>query len=473
MNKGYGTFRPVAKAAEVLSERRKLLPMRDLLLGSLLAGSAPAFAAGFLLNENSTSGLGTAFAAGAAAAEDATTLWSNAAGISRIRSKQAAGALHLIKPSIKFANDGSAAALGQPLGGNGGDAGGINVVPNLYAVVPINAQWSAGIGLNAPWGLVTEYDDGWIGRFQAIKSSIKTINVNPAVSWRPTNNLAVGLGLNFQRIEAEFTNQVNYTAAILQAAALAGIPVNPANVAGLESRARVEGSDNAWGWNVGVLFDIDADSRVGASYRSPIKYKITGDATFQHPAAPLAPPPLVAGVNAQLADTAIASDVKLPAIVNLSYFHRLNAQWDVMVDAQWTGWSTIKDLTFVRNNGSVLQTTPENFKDTWKFALGAHYRLDANWTLRAGVALDKSPVQTADRTPRLPDADRTWLTGGVQYRLNPQATLDFGAGYIWVKNAAIDSNPSGAPAATAAFGRLRGSYDANVVLLSGQITYTF
>jgi long-chain fatty acid transport protein len=418
-------------------------------------------------------GVGRAFAAGAAAAEDATTLWSNAAGISRIRATQAAGALPLVRPSTKFGNDGSAAALGQPLGGNGGDAGGINVVPNFYAVMPINTQWSAGIGLNAPWGLVTEYDDGWIGRFQAIKSSIKTINVNPAVSWKPADNLAVGLGLNFQRIEAEFTNQVNYTAAILRAAAQAGIPVNPADVAGLESRARVEGSDNAWGWNVGVLFDIDADSRVGVSYRSPIKYKIAGNATFQHPTAPLAPAPLVAGVNAQLADTAITSEVKLPTIVNLSYFRTLNAQWDVMADARWTGWSSIKDLTFARSNGSVLQTTPENYKDTWKFALGAHYRLDASWTLRAGLALDKSPVQTADRTPRLPDADRTWLTGGVQVKLNPQATLDFGAGYIWVKNASIDSNPSGAPATTAAFGRLRGSYDANALLLSGQITYTF
>jgi long-chain fatty acid transport protein len=89
------------------------------------------------------------------------------------------------------------------------------------------------------------------------------------------------------------------------------------------------------------------------------------------------------------------------------------------------------------------------------------------------VALDKSPVQTEFRTPRLPDTDRTWLTAGVQYKMNAQTALYFGAGYIWVKSAAIDSNPSGAPAATAAVGRLRGSYDANVVILSGQITYSF
>lgn len=434
---------------------------------TLLAGSVPAFAAGFQLNETSTSGLGTAFAAGAAAAEDATTLWSNAAGISRLGSKQVAVALHLVKPSIKFGDEGSAAALGQPLGGNGGDAGGMNYVPNLYAVLPLSAEWSAGIGINAPWGLVTEYEDGWIGRFQGIKSSIKTINVNPAIAWKPASNLAVGLGLNFQRIDAEFTNRVNYTAALFQGSGGA------VTLPGLETAARVEGSDSAWGWNAGLLFDLDANSRVGVSYRSPIKFKIAGTATFQNPAAPGAPAPLVAGVNAQLADTAITSDVKLPAIVNLSYFRRLNAQWDVLADAQWTGWSSIENLTFVRSNGSVLQSTPENFKNTWKLALGAHYRYDANWTLRGGVALDKSPVQTEFRTPRLPDADRTWLTGGVQYKMNPQVMLDFGAGYIWVKSAPIDSNPSGAAAATAAVGRLRGSYDANVVILSGQVTYSF
>jgi long-chain fatty acid transport protein len=440
---------------------------------SLASAAVPLLAAGFQLNENSGSGLGNAFAGGAAVAEDASTLWSNVAGMSRMRSMQAAGALHLVKPSIKFHNEGSAAALGQPLGGEGGDAGGVNAVPNFYLVVPIDAQWSAGVGLNGPWGLVTEYEDGWIGRFQALKSSIKTINVNPAVSWKPASNLAVGLGLNYQRIEAEFTNQVNYTAALLQAAAGAGIALPPANVAGLESRARVEGSDSGWGWNAGVLWEIDANSRIGAQYRSSIKYRIAGDATFAHPAAPLAPAPVVAGVNAQLANTAITSEVEMPPIVNLSYFRTLDSRWDVMADAQWTGWSSIEALTFVRANGSVLQSTPENFKDAWKFALGANYRYDTNWLLRGGLAFDQSPVRTDFRTPRLPDTDRTWLTGGVQVKMNPNLTLDFGAAYVWVKSASIDSNPTNSAASTAAFGRLHGNYSSNVVIVSGQATYSF
>ncbi|HEX6018651.1 MAG TPA: outer membrane protein transport protein [Burkholderiaceae bacterium] len=440
----------------------------SLVLSGLVA-PASVLAAGFQLNETSGSGLGNAFAGGAAAAEDASTVWSNAAGMSRLRSPQVVGALHLVKPSIKFTDEGSSAALGQTLGGDGGDAGGWNAVPNLYFVMPIDPAWSVGIGVNGPWGLVTDYDAGWIGRFQGDKSSIKTYNLNPAVSWKPASNVALGLGLNLQRIDAEFTNQVNYTGALLASAALAGIALNPATVAGLESSVRVKGGDNAWGWNLGVLWDIDASSRVGAQYRSAIKFHVNGDATFSNPVAPAAPPALSGAVNARLSNTAITSNVEIPAIANVSYFRILDRRWDVMADAQWTGWSSIQSLTFLRSDGSVLQSTPENFRDTWKFAIGANYRHDANWMFRGGLAYDNSPVQTAYRTVRLPDADRTWLTGGVQYKPSQKLAFDFGAGYVWVKKPTIDTDPS----TTAAVGRLKGHYSSDVVILSGQATYSF
>ena len=433
-----------------------------------LIGPTLALAAGFQLNENSASALGNAFAGGAAAAEDASTVWSNPAGMSRIRSAQFVGALHLVKPSIKFHDEGSTAAALQSLGGEGGDAGSMNYVPNLYFVMPINSQWSAGVGINGPWGLVTDYDAGWMGRFLADKSSIKTINFNPAVSWKPASNVSLGLGLDLQRIDAEFTNQVNYSGLLF---ANSGGAVA---VPGLETAASVKGADNAWGWNAGVLWEIDANSRLGAHYRSSIKFHMAGDATFSNPAVPATvPPPLVAAINAALANTAITSDVELPAIVNLSYFRSLNSQWDIMADAQWTGWSSIESLTFKRADGSVLQSTPENFKDAWKFALGANYRYGAQWMLRGGLAYDKSPVQTAYLTPRLPDASRTWLTGGAQYKMNPQLTFDFGAGYVWVKTSTIDSNASANPATTAGYGRLRGNFSNNVVILSGQVAYSF
>ena len=387
----------------------------------LLALCAPAFASGFQLNETSASGLGNAFAGGAAAAEDTSTLWSNVAGMSRLRDGQLAGAVHLITPSLKFRNDGSLPAAGQVLGGNGSDAGGLNVAPNLYVVQPINATVSVGIGLNAPWGLVTEYDQGWTGRFQAIKSSIKTYNLNPGVSWKAADQLSLGLGLNVQHIEAEFTNQVNYSAALLSAAAAKGIAPGSAvfnaigaGTAGLESAARIQGNDNAAGWNAGLLWELDDKHRIGVHYRSSIKYRISGDAQFANPApavaSPLAPTvaALATGVNTlALFNSGVSAAVKLPAIFNLSYFGALNEHWDLMADAQWTRWSSIRDLTFVRSNGALLQSTPENFRNTVKLAVGANYRQNDNWMWRGGLAFDQSPVRTASRTPRLPNGDRT------------------------------------------------------------------
>ncbi len=349
---------------------------------SLLMSATATHAAGFQINETSASGLGTAFAAGAAEAADASTLWSNVAGMARIGESQASGTLHLITPSLKFRNVGSRTATGQGLGGSGGDAGGTVPVPNLYVAKPLDNGVSIGLGETSPCVLVTEYDDGWVGRFQAIKSSIETININPSLAWKASERVSVGLGLNVQHMKAEFTNQVNYAGALLNAAVLGGVvPGTPAFTAiataagGLESRARVTGSDTGYGWNAGLMFDLDDRSRIGIGYRSSVRYRLDGMARFANPAAPVPLAGLAEAVNGvALYDGRIASDEEIPAVLNLSYFTRVDDRWDLMVDAQWTQWSTVKNLTFLRADGSVLHDTPENFKNSWKLAFGANYR---------------------------------------------------------------------------------------------------
>jgi long-chain fatty acid transport protein len=460
-------------------------PIACAIAGFLLTlGAAPVLGAGFQLNESSASGLGTAFAGGAAAAEDASTLWGNVAGLARLQKGQGIAVLHMVKPSMEFSNVSSVAAAQQTLGHEGGDAGGTNWVPNLYIAAPINAEWAAGIGITAPWGLVSEYDAGWMGRFQASKSSIETININPGVSWKLAPTFALGLGLNYQRMEAEFTNQVNYSAALLSAAAGAGIaPGSPtynaiaAATPGLESSARIKGSDYAWGWNAGLLWTISPEQRVGVQYRSSLKYDISGDVQFVHPTIAAAPPLslLTAGVNAALYNGSLTSKVEIPPIVNVSAFSAISPQWDLMIDAQWTGWSTIQDLTFVRSDGAAagktLASTPENFEDAWKFAVGANYKPGGPWMLRAGLAYDQSPVQAAYRTPRLPDNDRTWATVGGQYQLGNGMKLDFAAAYVWVASGSISKN--GDPPNTSAYGLLSGTYNSNTVILSGQFSMEF
>jgi len=472
---------------------------------ALALGAGPALGAGFALQENSGSGLGNAFAGGAAVAEDASTVWANPAGMSRIPTMQAAGAIHLINVSMKFSNGASLPAgcyppacnpaVLQPLGGDGGDAGSLNVVPNMFGVFPINKEWAFGIGLNAPFGLVTEYDTSWLGRFQGVKSDIKTMNINPALSWKPVENFSIGAGANYQQIKATLTKQANYSAALLEAAVKAGIAPGSStwnaiaqSTRGLESAVDVTGDDWAWGWNIGVLWDIDKNNRIGAHYRSSIKYNVTGNVTFCNPGQPgcqpfPAVPPslaptvgaLAAAVNAGGAyNGSVASDIELPEIVNVSYFGKLNDRWDLMADIQYTGWDKIQDLTFTRTSGpasgTVLASTPEKWKNVWRYSVGTNYHHSDQWTFRGGVAYDETPVSDEYRTPRLPDGSRIWLAAGAQYKMNRQWVFDAGIAYGWANNDPTIRQNDGS---TAANGLIDGTYKVNFLIVSGQVTYSF
>src|SRR4051794_38711542 len=242
--------------------------------------SSQAFGSAFALQEQNASGLGHAYAGGAAAAEDVSTIFYNPAGLVRLSTAQVVVAGNLICPSSKFNDTGSQPAAFQPLGGTGGDAGSCAGVPNLYIGVPFTDKWSFGLGVNVPFGLKTEYDSNWAGRFQAVKSDLKTYNINPAISWEPTKTLTVGAGVNYQHLTAELTNQVNYAAAFAQGVQglvaagqvpAAAAPTLIGSAAGLESSAQVKGDDGSWGWNLGVLWQATPQTRIGGAYRSAIK----------------------------------------------------------------------------------------------------------------------------------------------------------------------------------------------------------
>jgi len=401
-------------------------------VGALMAMSNNAAASAFALIEQS-SGLGNAFAGGAAAAEDATTIFFNPAGMSRLKGKQVTLAGSLIQPSAKFSNTGSTPAAGpRPLGGNGGDAGGLALVPNTYMMMELDPTLRLGLGINAPFGLQTEYDATWIGRFQAVKSRIETINLNPSVAYQVNDSVSLGLGLNYQHISGELTNAVNLGAA--------------------EGFSSVKGSDSSWGYNFGALFNVTPDTRIGLAYRSKVKYTLSGTVTF------------TGGVPAANGDVTLP--ITMPDSLSISGFHRLTDKWDLMADATRTGWSVLKQLQITRTSGAVLQTVPENWKDTWRVAVGASYHYNEQWLARIGAAYDHSPVPDAFRTARIPDNDRTWFSLGGQYKPSASGTIDFGYAHLVVKDASINQ-----PTATS--GSLVGTYSSSVDILSLQYAYNF
>jgi long-chain fatty acid transport protein len=457
--------------------------------GAMLAlGAMQASATGFQLNEQSASSIGNAFAGGAAFTDDISAMWWNPAVLSKFDRGQFVQGLHVVVPSIKFSNDASLPALNQPLGGDGGDAGGWNFIPNLYFSMPINNQFAFGLGVNGPFGNKTEYNDGWLGRYQALLSKIITVNVNPAFSWKVTPEFSVGAGVDFQYIDGKFTQNVNYSALMASAAsglAAAGripaayVPQIVGATRALDSKATIKGDDTAWGWNIGAAWDITPAWRVAAAYRSEIKYDLRGTSDFNNPQITLAPsldPGVTAtirtleqAINQQLTGQSIRSDIKLPWIANLSAVWRMNPQWEFMGDVQWTGWSSIQELRFVNTaNGSTASVVPLEWDDTYKIAVGASYRYNEKWKARMGVAYDTTPV-TSDETPRLPDSDRWWLTVGGEYRWTPHWKFDAGLVYIFADKAKFNQNLG----STAAYGLINGEYKASVWIMSAQASYVF
>lgn len=414
---------------------------------ALAGGVAGAHASGFQLMEQNASGLGNAYAGQAAAAENASTVFFNPAGMTRLPGRQVSAALNFIRPSAEFTNSGGSAApagFSSP-GGNGGDAGAWNMIPNTYASWQVSPQVWVGLGITVPFGLSTEYDEGWFGRFQSRKSSVKTIDVNPSVALKVSDMLSIGAGVSFQHAEVKVDRSV---------------------FTGGESRANINIDDNAWGFNLGAMINLNPQTRVGVTYRSAMKHELEGDVRF---------------INAPGGGTPtnnVAAGVTLPDTISVGVSHTVNNRLELLGDLTFTRWSKIKRIPLVTTTGSaltaantILDTFTFEFKDSWRAGVGANYRWNDNFTLKVGAAYDKSPVEDFYRTVTLPDNDRTWLAIGGKHRLTRQAVVDWGYAHLFIKDAPI--NQQRGTAAPPLQGNVIGNYDANVNILSVQMTYGF
>jgi len=447
----------------------------------LCCASTSAFASGFALLEQSASRLGTAFAGTTAAADDASTIFYNPAGLSKLTDMQVLVVASGVNISSEFNNQSSLAALGQPLGGEGGDAGDLHGIPAAYFALPLSDRFAFGFGFNAPFGLALKYENGWMGRFQSLDNEIRTYNFNPSLSWRVSRQLSFGIGANYQRILAELTNSVNYTAVVaqgLQTLVAAGelpatsVPTILAANGNLEGYTAVRGDDSAWGWNAGVLFEFSDDTRVGLSYRSTVDYTLEGAVRF---AAPTATSPIGAGIiattsapGATLATGPASVDLKLPDIATASFYHRMG-KVELMADIAWTGWSSIQELRILRDTGQVLSVTPEHWEDTWRYAIGATYQLNDQWKLRGGVAFDETNVPDSTRTARLPDSERTWVAIGAQWNPGASWVVDVGYAHLFADDVPLNQDDGNALAR----GFLIGEQKSSVDIVSAQLAYKF
>ncbi|MDD2885814.1 MAG: outer membrane protein transport protein [Dechloromonas sp.] len=431
---------------------QKDLTLRLLPALMTVAFSGSAAAAGFQLQNQNAAGTSVAYAGAAAVAEDASTIFFNPAGMTYLpqgHSVSLAGTV--IDRSVKFSNTGTTpmpvinpltnlpTGAFHPIGDNGGDGGGVSLVPAGYYSYSISPAWRVGLGVSVTYGSETEYDPNFAGRFSGRYTSIHQINLNPSVAYRVNDQVSIGGGLNFAKSDIEFRQSTPFVGAPL------GV---------------LKGDDTAWGYNLGAMFQLSPQTRLGLAYRSKMKFDLEGS---QQVGAPL-------NIN-----RTITAQLETPDNLSLALSHKVNEQLELLADATWTGWSSVNALVPLVASSGAPASAPlrYNFHDSWRFGLGAKYQLNDRWNLRAGVAYDQTPVpDDASRTMTVPDSDRTWLAFGARWAMTKNTSLDFGYAHIFFK----DSSTARAvmnTAETATLQTVRGDFTTRADLFSLQVNHNF
>jgi len=383
--------------------------------------SSQIFASGFALNEQSISGMGTGFAGRSSSAEDASTVFGNPAGMSRIKREQVTGGIAAIDASTDIKHTSG----GAPGGTNKGDMVPLTAVPMGFYVKPIDEHWAFGVGVYAPFGLITDYESSFAGRYYGKKSEVQVVTFQPTVSYAFNDVVSIGFGPTINRIDGKLTSATPY------------LPTYGRN----DGEVKIKGDDTALGFNAGILVQATDSTRVGLTYHSKVKYSLDGHTK-------------ISGVGFGPANGAkfdAGLDITTPESVDFSVTHELNDQWTLYAGSTWTRWSRLKDITvensgvpgFLGGSAGPIGTIKEeqNWHDTWASAIGAAYKINKQWTLRTGLSVDQSPTNNTDRSVRIPTGDRKAISFGAGWSETHDLTID--VAYTYLKEESVNVNRTG------------------------------
>ena len=404
-----------------------------------------ARASGFFLLEESARLQGMSYAGTAALAEEASTVYYNPAGMTRIKDWSASQSGFLVAIQTEL-EDATATNFGQPVtgpnGSNSSTPGTDSPVGATMLAKRLTDDIVAGFAFTVPFGLEFVYPNDSIARFLGTKSKVITYNMSPSLAWEPIDGLSIGAGFDVAQATASLNQRV-------------GVP-------GLdELNVRLSADDLTYGWNGGVLWEIDDENRIGFAYRSRLTFGLRG-------VAQVTPNPLFDQVQAAQAT------VTFPDTWTLSGVSTVAPGWQLLGDLAWTHWDLIQDIAVKfnpRGNGGGKQLLPEQtlalkFRNTFRGAIGVQNFFDENWTFRGGFGFDQSPVTNTNRTARLPDSNRLLLSAGVGYNISKYMAVDVAYTHLFLPwEATIDEVGTGTT--------LKGEYSSSVDLFGIQLTFTF
>ncbi|MCF5051613.1 transporter [Pseudomonas syringae] len=407
---------------------KKVMLKTTLSLAVAMASSS-IFASGFALNEQDVAGMGTGFAGRSSSADNASTVYGNPAGMARLEGQQITGGVAVIDASTDIKDAG-----GRSSGSNKGDMVPFTGVPFGFYTNKLNEQWAIGFGVYAPFGLKTDYESGFQGRAFGSKSEVSVITFQPTVSYAFNDKVSIGFGPTINRIAGTLESQPS----------LASVPL-PGLAGTGDSKIKVKGDDTALGFNAGILVQATDTTRVGLTYHSKVKYKLKGH-TEVTPGEGV-PAGYLAGARY---DASLKVDT--PESWDASVTQDLSDDWKLYGGATWTRWSRLKDITVnnegvtVANGGALAPrivsqiSEPQNWHDTWAYAVGTSYQLTKQVVLRTGLTFDQSPTNNKDRSPRIPTGDRTIFSLGLGYAVMDNMTID--VAYSYLKEEPVKINKS-------------------------------
>lgn len=288
------------------------------------------------------------------------------------------------------------------------------VIPHFYYVQPISKDWTGAVSINAPFGLITEWNDDWAGAALATYSELRAIYITPSVAWQAFDMLAISAGLNVVDAEADLQR----------------------------TGSRVKGDDMSYGGTLSAHLQPWEDWGLGFRYQSSVKLDITGSANGIVPAS---------------------AEIELPSTLNVGLANSSIKNLSLGLDLVWTEWSTYDQLTIVlppAAGGPV--TAAKDWDNVISIRIGGEYALGEDWKLRAGYVWDESPIPDTTRTPELPGSDRQMLMMGFGWQFWNTMTLDAAYSYLWAKDA-----PAGTDYP------LPGHYETTTHLLALSLGYTF
>ncbi|CAM2005413.1 OmpP1/FadL family transporter [Acanthopleuribacter pedis] len=444
-------------------------PLQVVVLGFFsICLSLPLIAGGYQVSEQSVRGLSLAHAGVATGLGDGSAIFYNPAALTRHDKNRISFGLQGIFLDAEFQDEGSTVAGVIPLSGDaGGNPTDTAVIPNGYAVYRINDKLVLGGSLNAPFGLAVKYEEGWIGRYHGVDSELGAINPNLTLGYKVNDTVSLGFGLNYYYLpDTLISSAIDFGTigtSVLGPEQAAAIGLAPQSNDG---SVTIEGEDKIFSFNAGMLFEFE-NSRFGIGYRHEGEGSVVGRAEIEIPAGYEA---LFQQFNDANGRPLFASsdgyvDITLPTIIFAGYHHDFG-KLGMNLDVQWADWSVFPELRVVYSETLRVDSVVElEWEDAMRFSLGFDYEASETMTWRFGVAEEESPIPAArNRTPRIPDSDRTWLAGGFTYKMG-HYEIDLAVSHI-----IADDGPVDLPGTT---DQLRGTYDLSGNILSVAVNYIF